>query len=60
MQKVAYYSCDKCNSSWHTGWSKDKRIEDMTDACYSCSVSESNEHVVAEPHLVRSASEITQ
>lgn len=60
MQQVAYYCCNRCDSTWYTGWDKNKRIEDMTDACHNCSMSEGHEHIVAEPHLVKPASETMQ
>ena len=37
-QQTAYYSCDTCNSTWHTGWDKDKPISEMRDYCHMCVV----------------------
>jgi len=53
MQQVAYYCCDSCGMTWHTGWASTISIEEMTDACFTCSISETNDHVVAEPHFVK-------
>ena len=53
MQQVAYYCCDNCNYTWLTGWDKTISIEEMNDACFECSVSQSNDHVVAQPYFVQ-------
>lgn len=37
-QQIAYYYCDACDSTWHTGWDDDYAIKDMRDYCAVCQV----------------------
>ncbi len=53
MFHTAYYTCERCEHSWHTGWAKHFKIHQMQDSCPKDCCREAIENP-EEPHIIKS------